>query len=361
MKVKRLIVTILIGLAMTSCSDDSTEKQVPVGYCISAENLQSLGMVTIDHFAEGYSQVTAANPGLGQDDPQLACQLYDWLKNNPETEGRTSNIFCDAVKKFPLTGAEMLYLLQHLSHFSIIYSTVGPAWDHSAEKYPCDGTEQGFIPFNDNKADAVRHAYWMALLTKRIGATLAAEYGIAHEAGCDNEGDRKVMDLHNNNVGINIAVANPTATDEQLLHLVITSNFVYFNTMPPAIPAQYEKDLVYFRLKREYDLEMTGTMTNPDGGLNWDVDIHFNQCGSAIRGNFIITSGQYYQKRRFSGSLNGGTMNLQVSNPYDFENAPGMQSCTNFQMTLNGNTASMSGNWTATNCSQGGVVNLSAD
>lgn len=73
---------------------------------------------------------------------------------------------------------------------------------------------------NDDQNDAFRHAYWNALMVKEYGAEWAEDYATAHEQLPGNPGPREAMDLYNNEVGRNIAVANPDASAEELANLI---------------------------------------------------------------------------------------------------------------------------------------------
>lgn len=73
---------------------------------------------------------------------------------------------------------------------------------------------------NDDQNDAFRHAYWNALMVKEYGAEWAEDYATAHEQLPGNPGPREAMDLYNNEVGRNIAVANPDASAEELADLI---------------------------------------------------------------------------------------------------------------------------------------------
>ena len=53
-------------------------------------------------------------------------------------------------------------------------------------------------------ADAFRHCYWSALMTVRIGARKTREFSTWHETKMSNPFDEWRMDLHNNQVGIEI-------------------------------------------------------------------------------------------------------------------------------------------------------------
>jgi hypothetical protein len=72
----------------------------------------------------------------------------------------------------------------------------------------------------DNHTDAFRHAYWNALMTQRFGENWTRDFATAHERLPSNLADAEAMDLYNNEVGRNIAAANPDATPAQLADLV---------------------------------------------------------------------------------------------------------------------------------------------
>ncbi len=73
---------------------------------------------------------------------------------------------------------------------------------------------------NDGHRDAFRHAFWNARMTSEYGVDFAEQFGTAHEAMPGNNADREAMDLYNNEVGRQIAVANPDATPDELADLV---------------------------------------------------------------------------------------------------------------------------------------------
>ncbi len=86
---------------------------------------------------------------------------------------------------------------------------------------------------NGGQVDAFRHAYWMALVTQKIGKKKALKLGVAHEKGNylqfkkNKKEDGSVpdakaceMDLFNNSVGCNIGVENANA-DTNLLQSII--------------------------------------------------------------------------------------------------------------------------------------------
>lgn len=73
---------------------------------------------------------------------------------------------------------------------------------------------------HDNQNDAFRHAYANALLTEKFGQDWTNAYGKAHERTFDNPSAVEAMDLYNNEVGQQIAAANPDASPEELANKV---------------------------------------------------------------------------------------------------------------------------------------------
>ncbi|UVJ39247.1 WXG100 family type VII secretion target [Arthrobacter sp. CJ23] len=73
---------------------------------------------------------------------------------------------------------------------------------------------------NDDQNDAFRHAYWNALMVKEYGAEWAEDYATAHEQLPGNPAPREAMDLYNNEVGRNVAIAHPDASAEELADLI---------------------------------------------------------------------------------------------------------------------------------------------
>ncbi|GFG71589.1 DUF4226 domain-containing protein [Mycolicibacter senuensis] len=72
----------------------------------------------------------------------------------------------------------------------------------------------------DNHTDAFRHTYWNALMTQRFGENWTRDFATAHERLPNNPATAEAMDLYNNEVGREIAAANPRATPAQLADLV---------------------------------------------------------------------------------------------------------------------------------------------
>ena len=67
-----------------------------------------------------------------------------------------------------------------------------------------------------DESDAFRHAFWQATNTQDVGESFTRKWSDAHEYGTPtNEVKTDLyMDIHNNDVGIEIGKANPKATPE---------------------------------------------------------------------------------------------------------------------------------------------------
>lgn len=72
----------------------------------------------------------------------------------------------------------------------------------------------------DGHGDAFRHAYWNAVMTQRFGEEWVSEFATAHERRPTSHPVPVAMDLHNNEVGRQIAQENPDASPEELADIV---------------------------------------------------------------------------------------------------------------------------------------------
>ncbi len=103
------------------------------------------------------------------------------------------------------------------------------AFGESENRFPDPASIPSHVPSgreaewigNDGQRDAFRHAYWNAMLTSEFGAEWTAQFATAHEALPGNPATREAMDLYNNEVGRQIALDNPDATDQELADLVM--------------------------------------------------------------------------------------------------------------------------------------------
>ncbi|GAB4498807.1 MAG: hypothetical protein OHK0052_12750 [Anaerolineales bacterium] len=67
----------------------------------------------------------------------------------------------------------------------------------------------------DDKADAFRHAYWNALMTKYSSKDFAEQVGTAHEFA-STKSLAKTMDLHNNEIGREIGEIYKDRSDDEI-------------------------------------------------------------------------------------------------------------------------------------------------
>jgi hypothetical protein len=96
------------------------------------------------------------------------------------------------------------------SQLGMVRKCTAKARSEAQKRYPMWSQEDG-------PGDAFRHAYWSSLMTRDLGFAVAKYVGDQHEniAG-GNDAKKKEMDLHNNHLGRQIALANPVASDEVL-------------------------------------------------------------------------------------------------------------------------------------------------
>ncbi len=77
----------------------------------------------------------------------------------------------------------------------------------------------------NDPGDAFRHAYWSALMTSEFGEEFAEKFATAHETEYNYNPSKAetFMDLHNNEVGRNIAILNPNVSDEDLQQIIMSA------------------------------------------------------------------------------------------------------------------------------------------
>jgi hypothetical protein len=134
---------------------------------------------------------------------------------------------------FRLSGPEKCWTLTHPFK-------AGKAFRLTTEvRHLIDSLQQQAYPdsfSHGGKLDAFRHAYWMAILTRNIGHRAARKLGNAHEKGnyklfrknigedgVVQDSSAVVMDLHNNQIGIQYAITHPDATPSSLQQLLLNA------------------------------------------------------------------------------------------------------------------------------------------
>ncbi|WP_311213908.1 MULTISPECIES: DUF6973 domain-containing protein [unclassified Arthrobacter] len=157
---------------------------------------------------------TAANPNPGQPTPQEILDEYQ------VSDAETTNWPGDwdplrfVVDQREVTEKEA-ELLNGLGPFEMnaFKGIHDDAFSTADDRFPSADR-------NDDQNDAFRHAYWNALMVKEFGADWAEDYATAHEQLPGNPAPREAMDLYNNEVGRNVAIANPDASAEELADLI---------------------------------------------------------------------------------------------------------------------------------------------
>ena len=211
------------------------------------------------------------------------------------------------------------------------------------------------INFGNGKADAIRHAYWTALMAKRTTPTFAGLFSDAHESA--STGPASAMDLHNNSVGRSLVENFPDATETQLLQMILSQRFSLIAS-GVSIPTD-TVGLVYIAeaARRAFDATFTGSLTNPDSGGPWSMVLNISQCGSVVRGNLVLDRGTSHAERRLTGTVfNTTSIQMLIGDPYVFENPQGLRFCANMTSTLTGSYTNLAGDWTSSNCEQGGWI-----
>ena len=98
-----------------------------------------------------------------------------------------------------LTEDEKSYVKSNPHHLPAIIKSKDLAYSETKNRF-------GFNSRND-KSDAFRHCYWSAFLSRDIGYENALAFTTAHESSLKNVPSEKVMDLHNNLVGLRVGLS----------------------------------------------------------------------------------------------------------------------------------------------------------
>jgi hypothetical protein len=353
--VKQLLCLLFLS-CLVSCNGPSEPEQEFVGPIPKSE-YDKVSPPSFADMASAFDKVATKNPGLVGDGDAFTIAVFEEVKIRQGIDAAGGSL---GPLDF-LTRAEWdLVILDTLKTF-LAFFAVDDARS-AGEQYGCG--------IRDGKADAVRHAFWNALMVYNLINSLvfdytmdeaiefASDFGTAHESET-TEPRATAMDLSNNAAGRKVIKDNPQATPEQLLQLILALPFEFVEADEP-ITFDAER-LVYFEGKSEFDGVFVGTLTNPDSaGGPWNATFTFNQCTTTIRGGYTITWGASFQKRRFSGEFIDGEIKISISDPFEYEIPPDTSFCTRMAAVLVGNEFALSGNWTSSNCRSGGTITLSS-
>src|SRR5690554_5031335 len=149
---------------------------------------------------------------------------YNYTLNNPinfiDPDGRVAiNVNGDPpYKKWnKLNRQEKNIILWHPQFYKAktIEKNAGGAFEMTKTTFGHQG--------KGDKSDAFRHAYWMALNTQEAGEEFSQKWGDAHEYSTPvNEVSTDLyMDIHNNDVGIEIGKNNPDASPEEIRNIIL--------------------------------------------------------------------------------------------------------------------------------------------
>ena len=95
-----------------------------------------------------------------------------------------------------LTPQEQAYLRNNPHHAMILKDAREAAFAETLRRFRRNG--------HNDQSDAFRHCFWSAMLARDIGYSDAKRFTSAHESSPKNRLDEKRMDLHNNQVGLDI-------------------------------------------------------------------------------------------------------------------------------------------------------------
>jgi len=350
------LIWLALSLVFTPSCDQSTDEMIGL---IPAHEIEQLAPLSLEEFAEAYETAIAKEPDLERDEEQLARAIFDIIKSKrSDTKADRMRVASSDSQSlspyYGLTSGELILVFSFPINAYKASSTVDPAFQAGKESFPCEAIED-----NDGKADAVRHAYWNALMTKRTSALFAEAFGTAHESGFGNPEQRKQMDLNNNAVGRRIAVENPSATDEELLEIVLTQP-IDFVEKGGAIAIDPSR-LVQFRQKEPLDGRYTGKLTD-DGYTNEQLaaTLSLSQCGLLIRGTLVtlLVSENWTTVRRMTGVLNvdEGVIDFDVAQPR-VPLGEEDQYCKGVKARLQVTSEGLTGTWSSSDC-DGGTMTL---
>jgi hypothetical protein len=310
---------------------------------VSCSDFRSITPPTYEQVIKCYDDAVAVNPQ--QNDLDLAHSIFNCIKLAPVQNPPAKPLF-DLQSRMCVEEWKLVLLYPRKAYLAF-KNGVNQSLERAKQEFPQDID----VEFKNAKAHAFRNAYLSVLVTKATDTSFARQLAFARQSCLQNR-----IYLHNDTVGIGLVRRFPAANITELINLLLERRY-YFSD---GVPADAENALVFFAGRRTYDATYAGTFTNPDGQGNWNTTYYFHQTGNIIRGEARYTGIGFPDKanRRYSGTVSGNTINLNVSNPYAFEFSPGYTPCRNMKTTFAVEQDSLSGNWTASNCFQGGVIKL---
>ena len=161
-------------------------------------------------------------------DPDYLLFVNDYANNNPnqgmwwengawlsDPNNFSIDIDYNGAELKGTNAAERQFIYYHPMEALSINKNADKAILRAQARYP-----SGYPYFLNDKSDAFRHAYWMALNERDCGVdgngvSLAYQFGVAHESETPTPLLlEKQMDLHNNNWGIDVIYSHPLLYDD---------------------------------------------------------------------------------------------------------------------------------------------------
>lgn len=337
---------------------------------IPAAEFASVPVPTYRLVVTAFRTVTTANPALLANEPALARALFDEVKRlseNLPAAGTGRAVALGRAARRALFDLESRLTLEAWKlvirsplDSARAATTIEVSAQAAIDRMPCDAD----IGYTDGKADALRHAYWNALMTRRTSAAFAERFATAHETGSSNRPAATAMDLHNNAVGRALAVRHPWASDAELLEMLSQQAFAYI-AGGAAIPPSW-RGLVHIAegAVRPFDGVFAGSLSETGaGGATYALRLDLVQCGAVVRGRWMATRDGQAFERRFSGTLGAaGTMTLVVADPLPSETESGPRACLALRVELSGGERELAGSWSSSGpspqCVAGGTLGV---
>lgn len=366
--IKCIILSFTAIVFLLGCKKKNESEEKFIGPIPESE-FNSVPPPSYEQLIVSFESLTQNDPSLLDDNDRLVLAVFEWVKQHPNGELKsTEGIFSMANR---LTRQEWTVLILYgypslpplppittVPYRIAIFSVYAKqkAEQTAIQLFPCDGNLS--TPYLNTKADAFRHAYWNILLSKYVSEEFAEAFTTAHESNSEHP-DQTAMDLHNNKIGRAIAQRFPDASDTELADILSKEFYQYTDDPFRFTNAGPEfNGLIYIAGGAPFDGRFKGTMTNPDAGIVWNIDLDLNQCVNTVRGQYTITIDNSYQTRRFTGTIDGSKVYLTVAHPYSYEQSSGSSVCEDIEVSLSGDNNSLSGGWTSSNCLSGGVVTV---
>ena len=171
-----------------------------------------------------------------------------------------------------LTDAEKTFIIKHPFLSTKMFLDAMTARDNTHLFYTNENR------YSQDNADAFRHSYWNALMTKHVGVEYAKEFADIHEENPNSQGIDKEMDLYNNEQGRNLGIEFQNLEDDELAKKVLSR--VSFGHMKRIV-----NDALVSTTREGLIIEYVYDYTNLD-----DSSVRINDVLLEIEGSFSLDS-----------------------------------------------------------------------